>query len=55
MEEYIDLFENVIAKTSKKVDYIDIRSGIGETTSILMKDSNVDEILNDDHLSAMEI
>jgi TldD protein len=44
MEEYIDLFENVIAKTSKKVDYIDIRSGIGETTSILMKDSNVDEI-----------
>ena len=44
MEEYIDLFENVIAKTSKKVDYIDIRSGIGESTSILMKDSNVDEI-----------
>ena len=44
MEEYIDLFENVIAKTSKKVDYIDIRCGIGEATSILMKDSEVDEI-----------
>ncbi len=44
MEEYIDLFENVIAKTSKKVDYIDIRSGIGDATSIVMKDGDVDEI-----------
>lgn len=44
MEEYIGLFENVIAKTSKKVDYIDIRSGKSETTSILMKDGDVDEI-----------
>ena len=44
MEEYVDLFESIIEKTSKKVDYIDIRSGIGETTSILMKDGNVDEI-----------
>ena len=44
MEEYIDLFENVIEKTSKNVDYIDIRCGNGKTTSILMKDGNVDEI-----------
>ena len=44
MEEYINLFENVIAKTSPKVDYIDIRFAMGETTSILMKDGNVDEI-----------
>ena len=44
MEEYIDLFEKVIAKTSDKVDYIDIRNGIGENTSILMKDGDVDEI-----------
>ena len=44
MEEYIDLFENVIAKTSPKVDYMDIRSGMGNATSILMKDGDVDEI-----------
>ena len=44
MEEYIDLFEKVIAKTSSQVDYIDIRAGAGNATSILMKDSNVDEI-----------
>ena len=44
MEEYIDLFEKVIAKTSPKVDYIDIRCGRGDNTSILMKDGNVDEI-----------
>jgi len=44
MEEYIDLFEKVIEQTSKKVDYIDIRTGIGENTSILMKDGDVDEI-----------
>lgn len=44
MEEYIDLFENIIAKTRQKVDYIDIRFGMGENTSILMKDGNVDEI-----------
>lgn len=44
MDEYIDLFEKVIAQTSPKVDYIDVRFGIGENTSILMKDSNVDEI-----------
>ena len=44
MEEYINLFENIIAKTSPKVEYIDIRFGIGNNTSILMKDGNVDEI-----------
>lgn len=44
MEEYIDLFEKVIAKTSSQIDYIDIRAGIGDNTSILMKDGNVDEI-----------
>ena len=44
MEEYIDLFEKVIAKTSPEVDYIDIRSGISEHTSVLMKDGDVDEI-----------
>ena len=44
MEEYIDLFKKVIEKTTPKVDYIDIRSGIGENTSIIMKDGDVDEI-----------
>ena len=44
MEEYINLFENIIAKTSPKVEYMDIRLGMGENTSILMKDGNVDEI-----------
>ena len=44
MEEYIDLFEKVIEKTGPQVDYMDIRSGIGENTSIIMKDGAVDEI-----------
>ena len=44
MEEYIDLFEKVISKTSSKVDYIDIRFGMSDNTSILMKDNNVEEI-----------
>ena len=44
MEEYINLFENIIAKTKPKVDYVDIRCGISDNTSILMKDGNVDEI-----------
>jgi len=44
MEEHLDLFEKVIEQTSKKVDYIDIRSGIGVNTSLLMKDGDVDEI-----------
>ena len=44
MEEYIDLFEKVIEKTTPNVDYIDIRSGSGDNTSILMKDGDVEEI-----------
>ncbi|MBQ6512530.1 TldD/PmbA family protein [Methanobrevibacter sp.] len=44
MEEYIDLFEKIIAQTIPKVDYIDIRAGKSDNTSILMKDGNVDEI-----------
>ena len=44
MEEYINLFEKIIAKTSPKVEYMDIRMGLGDNTSILMKDGNVDEI-----------
>ncbi|WP_458404145.1 TldD/PmbA family protein [Methanobrevibacter sp.] len=44
MEEYINLFENVIEKTTPKVDYVDIRSGISDSTSILMKDGTVEEI-----------
>ena len=52
MEEYIDLFEKIIAKTSPKVDYMDIRSGMGNATSILMKDGDVDEINTGMSLSA---
>ena len=44
MEEHIDLFESVIEKTTPKVDYMDIRSGIGNSTSIIMKDGDVEEI-----------
>lgn len=44
MEEYIDLFEKVIAKTIPQVDYMDIRAGMSNNTSILMKDRDVDEI-----------
>ena len=44
MEEHISLFENIIEKTIPKVDYIDIRAGMSDNTSILMKDGNVDEI-----------
>lgn len=44
MEEYINLFEKIIEKTIPKVDYIDVRAGMSDNTSILMKDGNVDEI-----------
>ena len=44
MEEYINLFEKVIEKTIPKVDYIDIRAGKSNSTSILMKDGKIDEI-----------
>ena len=44
MEEYINLFEKVIEKTIPKVDYIDIRAGKSNSTSIMMKDGEIDEI-----------
>ena len=44
MEEHIDLFVKVIEKTTPNVDYMDIRSGIGNSTSIIMKDGDVEEI-----------
>ena len=44
MEEYINLFEKIIEKTIPQVDYIDVRAGISDNTSILMKDGKVDEI-----------
>ncbi|WP_458406540.1 TldD/PmbA family protein [Methanobrevibacter sp.] len=44
MEEYIDLFEKIMAETNPQVDYMDIRLGLGNNTSILMKDGNVDEV-----------
>lgn len=44
MEEHINLFEKVIEKTIPKVDYIDIRAGKSNSTSILMKDGKIDEI-----------
>lgn len=44
MEEYCELFKKVIDKTLPDIDYMDIRAGQGENTSIIMKDGNVDEI-----------
>ncbi len=44
MEENLDLFEQVIEKTISKVDYVDIRAGNGNNTSIIMKDGDVQEI-----------
>lgn len=44
MEEYINSFEKIISKTIPHVDYIDIRAGMSDNTSILMKDGDVDEI-----------
>lgn len=44
MEEYIDLFKNIIEKTIPKVDYVDIRAGKGNNTNIIMKDNKVQEI-----------
>ena len=52
MEEHIDLFEKIIKETSPKVDYMDIRFGIGDNTSILMKDGNIDEINTGQSLGA---
>lgn len=44
MEEHIDLFNKVIDKTIPQVDYIDIRAGNGDITSMLMKDGAIQEI-----------
>ena len=44
MEEYIDLCEKVIEKTIPKVDYVDIRAGKSNNSSIIMKDGSVDEV-----------
>lgn len=44
MEEYIDLCEKVIEKTIPKVDYVDIRAGKNNSSSIVMKDGSIDEI-----------
>ena len=44
MEEYIGLFEKIIEKITPEVDYVDIRAGEGNGTSILMKDGEIDEI-----------
>ena len=52
MEEYTELFEKIIAKTSPQVDYMDIRSGTGNATSILMKDGEVEELNTGKTISA---
>ena len=44
MEENLDLFEQLIEKTISKVDYVDIRAGNGNNTSIIMKDGDLQEI-----------
>ena len=44
MDKYISLFEKVIETTIPKVDYIDTRAGKSNSTSILMKDGEIDEI-----------
>lgn len=44
MENYIGLFEKIIEKTIPKVDYIDIISGKGDNTSLIMKDGALQEI-----------
>ena len=44
MKENLNLFEKVIDKTISKVDYVDIRAGNGNNTSIIMKDGEVQEI-----------
>ncbi|WP_297979261.1 TldD/PmbA family protein [uncultured Methanobrevibacter sp.] len=44
MEEYIDLFQKIITKIEDKVDYADIRAGNGNSTSLLMKDNQIQEV-----------
>ncbi len=40
----IDLFAKIISSLEDKVDYIDVRAAKGETTSIIMKDGQIQEI-----------
>jgi TldD protein len=40
----LDSFEKIIRNLENKVDYVDIRAGSGNSTSILMKDGKVQEI-----------
>lgn len=40
----LDSFEKIIHKLENKADYVDIRAGSGNSTSILMKDGKVQEI-----------
>ncbi len=44
MENYINLFENIIEKIMPKVDYVDIRAGPRDSTALIMKDGDLQEI-----------
>ena len=44
MEENLDLFIKTMDKIAPKVDYLDIRAGKGNSTSIIMKDNKIQEI-----------
>lgn len=44
MEEYMELCQKIISKTIPKVDYVDIRAGKGNSTGLVMKDGDIDEI-----------
>ncbi len=52
MEEHIDLFNKIISKVEKKVDYVDINAGRGNNTSIIMKDGQIQEINSGNSLGA---
>lgn len=40
----LDLFNRILSSIEEKVDYVDIRAGNGENTSIIMKDGQIQEI-----------
>lgn len=44
MEQYLDLFKKIITTTEKEVDYVDIRAGKGQNTSLVMKDGKMQSI-----------
>ncbi len=52
LEEYKDLCEKIIEKITPKVDYLDVRVGMGVNTSLLMKDGVVDEVNSGNILGA---